>query len=286
MKKLLTLLATLVLTCALCCGIALADDSATVIVTIADQNGNLVLASEKIEVKDIDNAGELTVNDALYCAHEAKFSGGAAAGYLSEMGDYGLSLKKLWGFDNGTGYGYYVDNGAAMSLADKVKDGDTVNAFIYTDTTAWSDTYCYFNACEIETPAGTNIPFELTAVGFDESYNTVLKPVEGATILVDGKAVDAKTDKDGKVTILFDTEGTFILSAKSDSQTLVPPCCRVIVKKAEKASDGKDDKDGKADGGSKEDTPKTADTMMVALFAVIAVASLGVVAASKKASRA
>ena len=173
MKKFLTLTMMLLLLCGLSCGIALADGAEIdAIVTIADQNGKLALSAEFIKVTDIDGDGKLTVNDALYCAHEQKFSGGAAAGYLSEMTEYGLSLKKLWGFDNGTGYGYYVNNAAAMSLADEIHQGDYINAFIYTDTTGWSDAYCYFDAGAVGAYTGDSFDLKLTAVGFDESYNT------------------------------------------------------------------------------------------------------------------
>ena len=120
MKRILSFTLTLVLVLGLFCGIALADDGTKVYVTIADKDGKLVLVQEAITVTDIDNDGKLTINDALYCAHEAKFEGGAAAGYLSEMTEYGLSLKKLWGTDNGSGYGYDVNNEGAMSLSDEV----------------------------------------------------------------------------------------------------------------------------------------------------------------------
>lgn len=265
MKKFLTLTMMLLLLCGLSCGIALADGAEIdAIVTIADQNGKLALSAEFIKVTDIDGDGKLTVNDALYCAHEQKFSGGAAAGYLSEMTEYGLSLKKLWGFDNGTGYGYYVNNAAAMSLADEIHQGDYINAFIYTDTTGWSDAYCYFDAGAVGAYTGDSFDLKLTAVGFDESYNTVLKPVEGATILVDGQAIDTTTDKDGKVTLSFDKKGFHIISAKSDSMILVPPACRVdIMEKEEPPVDKPAD-----------DTPKTGDTAQLAILAIIAVAAL------------
>ena len=273
MKKLLTLSCTLVLLLGLCCGLAFAaGDKATVFVTIADKDGNLALATELIDVTDIDNDGKLTVNDALYCAHEAKFTGGAAAGYLSEMTEYGLSLKKLWGIDNGTGYGYYVNNAAAMSLGDEIKNNDYINAFVYTDTTNWSDTYCFFDAQAVAFTAGSEIPLKLSAVGFDANYNTVISPVEGATILVDGKATDAKTDKDGKVTVSIKDAGLHIISAKSDSVILVPPACSANISAAEEkpVDQGKEEK-------PQDTTPKTGDTATILLYAIAAMAALGTV---------
>ena len=90
------------------CGItafAAETPQAEVYVTIADGSGQLVLAQEAISVTDTDNDGVLTINDALYAAHEAKYDGGAAAGYASSVGQYGLAMDKLWGTENGGSYG-------------------------------------------------------------------------------------------------------------------------------------------------------------------------------------
>ena len=266
MKRILTLMLSLVLLLGLSCSIALADDGTKVYVTIADKDGKLVLVQESITVTDIDSDGKLTINDPLYCAHDAKFDGGAAAGYLSEMSEYGLSLKKLWGTDNGTGYGYYVNNVGAMSLADEVADGAYISAFIYTDTTTWSDTFCYFDKNTASVKTDEDVVLTLTSVGFDASYNTVLSPVDKAGITLNGKAVDTQTGADGKVTLKFSEAGTYVVSAKSDSMTLVPPACVITV---EKAASENPPVDKPADN-----TPKTGDTAQLAIIAIIAVAAL------------
>lgn len=265
MKKILSLTLTLVLLLGLCCGIASAA-GVNVYVTISDKDGKLVLVQEKISVTDIDNDGKITINDALYCAHESKYSGGAAAGYASATSDWGLSLTKLWGTENGGSYGYYVNNTAAMSLTDEVKDGAYLTAFVYTDLTAWSDTYSYFDKNTAAIKAGDTVGITLNSLGFDASYNTVVSPVEGATILINGKAADVKTDANGKASFKIDAAGTYTISAKSDSMTLVPP---VLVVTATAASDG---------------APKTADTMTVTLLGAIAVLSFGAVVITRRRS--
>ena len=90
MKKLLSILTTVAVICCLLGVSAAADASAKVYVTVA--NGGLELANSEVTVTDIDGDGALTINDALYAAHESYFKGGAAAGYASEMSDYGLML--------------------------------------------------------------------------------------------------------------------------------------------------------------------------------------------------
>lgn len=56
------------------------NNSATVYVSIATK-GQLVAAQTKVTVTDIDGDNALTVNDALYAAHETVYSGGAKEGY-------------------------------------------------------------------------------------------------------------------------------------------------------------------------------------------------------------
>ena len=192
----------------------------TAYVTVSNGAGEIVLAHEAIELTDADGDGALTINDVLYTAHENAFEGGAAAGYLSEDQGYGLSLYKLWGEENGGSYGYYLNNNSAMSLLDTVADGDHVKAYAYTDLTAWSDTYCYFN---LDTAAAGEVELTLTAMVFDANWVAVPTPVEGAMITVDGADTGVLTDAEGKAVI--SAEAGQIISARSDSMTLVPPVC-------------------------------------------------------------
>lgn len=230
MKKLLSItLTVLLLLSTLTFGVFAESLSAEVYVTVANENGKLVLVQEKITVTDIDNDSKLTVNDALYCAHEAKFEGGASAGYGSEPSEWGVSLKKLWGVENGGSYGYYVNNLGAMGLTDEVKNGDHINAFIYTDTKTWSDTYCYFDINTASVEENGKLTLTLTSAGFDENYNSIAVPVKDAVITLDGVATEFKTDEDGKVTLTLDKVGSFVISATSATQRLVPPALTVEV---------------------------------------------------------
>lgn len=196
-----------------------AADSVNVYVTIS--NGSLALAQKSVNVTDIDADGALTINDALYCAHEQYYDGGASAGYSSVTSDYGLSLTKLWGVENGGSYGYYVNNASAMSLADTVSGGDFINAYVYTDTTAFSDTYCYFNT---NFASGSDITLTLSAAGYDENWNSVVLPVAGAVITVNGTDTAFVTADDGSVTVKGVADGS-VISARSDSSILIPPVC-------------------------------------------------------------
>ncbi len=96
MKKIISLMLAVMLVLAVSTVFASAAESAEVTVTIADEAGKLAVAAEKVTVTDIDSDGALTVNDALYAAHEKFYDGGAKAGYATEMSQWGLSLSMLW----------------------------------------------------------------------------------------------------------------------------------------------------------------------------------------------
>ncbi len=200
-----------------------------VFVTIADASGKLALVQKPVTVTDTDNDGALTINDALYLAHEAYYDGGAAAGYASEQSQYGLSLAKLWGTANGGSYGYYVNNAASMGLGDTLQDGDYLNAFVYTDTVAWSDAYSFFSLNTAEAQQGGTLKLTLFRAGYDETWNPVTLPVENAVITINGEDTAFVTDADGKVNITLENAGELLLSAKSENLTLVPPACVVTV---------------------------------------------------------
>ncbi len=217
---------------------AFADEaSITVYVTIADANGNLALSQTAVTVTDIDGDNALTINDALYVAHEENYTGGAAAGYASGTSDYGFSLNKLWGTTNGGSYGYYINNTSAWNLTDPLKNGDYLNAYVYTDLITWSDTYCYFDVNTATVSENGTLTLTLNMAGYDANYTPITLPVKGATIMINGTATTYKTDINGNVTIKPNKAGEYIISAVSDTQTLVPPVC-IVTATADAAQTG------------------------------------------------
>ena len=217
--KIKAMLITLALTLAVIVScVCVSADGAKITVSIA--NGTLVLTEAAVDVTDIDGDGALTINDALIAAHTAYYTDGAD-GYAAANGDYGLAITKLWGVENGGSYGYYVNNAASMGLSDPVKDGDRLYAFIYTDTTAFSDMYTFFDKAAADVSEN--------GAGYDENWNPVTLPVEGAVITVNGEKTAFVTDKDGKVSVKLDKAGKYTVTAVSDDKALVPAVCIVNV---------------------------------------------------------
>ncbi len=225
MKKTLSITLAAILSLSALSATAFADNSADVYVTIADDKGELAVSYEKITVTDTDADGALTIADALYCAHDKFYEGGAEAGFVSYVGDFGISMSKLWGVDNGGSYGYCKNNASALSLGDTIANGDYIGAYCYTDLTAWSDTYCYFDNEVLNASAGDTVALTLSGNGFDDNWNPITIAIEGAEIYLNGIATGVKTDAQGKAEITLENEGSYTISAKSDSQVLVPPVC-------------------------------------------------------------
>ena len=241
MKKTLSVILSVLIILSIGVVCAAAEDSADVWVTIADKDGKLAVAAEKVTVTDADKDGALTINDALYCAHEAFYEGGAAAGYATGSTQYGLSLNKLWGAANGGSYGYYVNGASAWSLTDAVNTGDYLYAFVYTDLTAWSDKFSTFDKFMGDVDASEGTELTLTYVAeYDASYMPVFKPLAGAQILIDGEASGVTTDENGKAKITFAKNGKAVVSAKADAVTITPPVFLAAVSGAPEATEAAD----------------------------------------------
>lgn len=204
-----------------------AADPAAVYVTIADKSGAAVLKYAEINVTDLDADGKLTIFEALKAAH-ATCPNGGANGFVAEEGQYGLSMVKLWGEENGGSFGYYVNEASAWSLLDEVHEGDRLVAFSYTDTTGFTDRLAYFAPITAKVNASETVTLTLTALIPDASWNNVPTPVAGAKIFVNGADSGLTTDADGKVTLTL-TAGVNEITATSETVILVPPFAFVTV---------------------------------------------------------
>lgn len=225
MKKLLSVLLALAMLVSLA---AFAEEAPTVYVSISDDTGALVLAYAPVTLTDADGDGALTICDALMLAHAAYHPDGADA-FLAEDTEWGLSMYKLWGVENGGSYGYCLNDASAWSLVDPIQAGDHVKAYVYTDLTAWSDTYASFAAPVASAAVNAEVALTLSAAGYDEAWNPVTLAVSGAVITVNGEKTEVVTDENGNALLTFAEAGVYTVSAVSNDLTLVPPVCIVTV---------------------------------------------------------
>lgn len=230
MKKSIAMAAALLISCSAICMTAGAEDETKVYVTISDNNSKIVIAEEPIVVTDTDNDGKLTINDALYLAHEKFYEGGAAAGYKSSVGQWGLGLDKLWGVENGGSYGYYVNHNMAMGLSDIVANDSFIDAYVFPDPKDLNYHYSYFTIRNhADSDPGYETEMNLMYVDFDENWQPVTKPVAGAKITINDKETDIVTDENGSFKVTLTEPGKNVVSAVTDSVKIAPPVFTVNI---------------------------------------------------------
>ena len=225
MKKSIALITGLALSCSVVGMNAFAADEpssesaplkANVLVTVSDGT-KLALPQADVLVTDLNGDEKLSIDETLVAAHDQFFEGGAAAG--------------LWGIENGGSYGFYVNSNLAWSLNDEVKENDYLDAFVYSDTKSYSDAYSFFDIREkLGTEVGDTLSLTLSKIGFDPTtYAPTKYPVVGAEITINGKGTGVLTDAEGKATITLENDSDAnikaVISAKSGTETLVPPVC-------------------------------------------------------------
>ncbi len=204
----------------------------SVYVTIADE-GEIVLPKKEVSVNDIDENGSFNVDEVLYAAHEANYSGGANAGYGSEETTYGLSINTLWGNTSGN-YGYWLDNASCWSLNDTVVSGASLVAFVYQNTEVW-DSYSKFEQSEYSTLEEVPATVKLDKAGYDEAWNTVFSGHVGAEIKVYSDTFEelesnkyiAIDNGDGTYSVTIKDNGKYYLCAY-DNETPIVPAVSVI----------------------------------------------------------
>ncbi len=176
------------------------------------------------------------LNDVLLEAHSTYYTDGTD-GYASSEGDYGLAIDKLWG-DTSKKFGYQVNGGeeSVMGLSHNVENGDYIDVCIYKNAYPDTESYTKFDITDKEVNCEETFTLTLLVSGYDENWNMVFNPCEGATVTINGNVTEIITDADGKATVSFENEGRYIISAtktKSLNEETVPsitaPVCIVEV---------------------------------------------------------
>ncbi len=157
---------------------------------------------------------EYTIDDAFLAAHTQYYEGGEN-GYGTENSDWGLSISKLWG-DTSYNFGYQVNGGAesVMGPSHILSGGDYIDAAIYKNAYPDTESYSVFDTFKDEAFGGDEFTVYLSyASGYDDNWNSVFSPCEGAKILVNGKETEIETDENGVATIVLNEKGRNVISA-------------------------------------------------------------------------
>jgi len=200
-------------------------------------------------------AGQVSVLDALLCAHEAVYGAAFTKDTMSSyFGGSSSFVSKIFGVDGSIGYavndrlpvGPKYDGYAINEYA--LSEGDDVYFFIYASP-YWGDYLSYFDKKQLTVNAGEEITLKLSGYmameqmgtpGKDTRPITTMENIEGAEIdLLDEKYKFGDylglTDAEGKVKLKFDKAGTYYVSAIGESSTTFPitwPWCEITVNEA------------------------------------------------------
>lgn len=199
-----------------------------VYVSISDA-GILRVANEQVFAKDPDGDGKVTADAVIAAAHESFYDGKDEKPFLFEETDFGMSIVRLWGVENGGSYGYYVND--AYVLPDyKLVEGDYLCAYSYADLAGWSDCYAFFDKRNLELNAGESFSLTISQLVYDDNWELQTQLAEGATIIINGEVSSFLTDASGNATITLPDAGTYVISAVgAEGNTIVPPVCLVTV---------------------------------------------------------
>ena len=205
-------------------------------------------------------AGQVSVLDALLCAHEAVYGAAFTKDTMSSYFGGSSFVSKIFGVDGDIGYavndrlpmGTKGDGYAINEYA--LSEGDDVYFFIYSDSNR-RDYLSYFDKRQLTVNAGDEITIQLTGHMAMEQMNfsklgeytseLTFKPITNGSVVLlaeskdDGSwaSVDVLADLDskGQAKFKFDKAGTYYVSAvgqSSDDLPITGTWCEITVNEA------------------------------------------------------
>lgn len=212
MKKFLSLLLTLCLAISTCV-VAFADEKTTVSFSV--YQGGYLMEPTKIsidaglsdkyaqQVGYNDTLSEPTILDALIAAHIEIF-GDDLTGALACSSSGWITTAF---YQPGTGVGYRLNSASPDTLNTAVSNNDYIDFAFYQDD-FYMDYYCCFDQRNIAVEIGKEITLTLSG---SSMWYPEFEVITDAEILVNDE-VYGTTDDEGKITLSFDTAGTYIVT--------------------------------------------------------------------------
>ncbi|MCR5353116.1 MAG: S-layer homology domain-containing protein, partial [Clostridiales bacterium] len=109
---------------------------------------------------------------------------------------------------------------------------DVIDVTVYVNNYPDTENYTRFSSYSYEDYQGVKTGIYLEEAGYDENWQMVFSPCEGATIIIDGQKTDIKTDENGFAELIFDKAGNYVISAAKEKTVkekqvpaITPPVC-------------------------------------------------------------
>ena len=251
MKKILSIILSMgiILSC-LVPGTAFASDSQnSVTVTYSVFDGGMftlepaeIIVSADLSDKYEESVGyndtltQPTMLDATIAAHIAMF-GDDFTDYAPFTCSSAGWVSSAFG-EESSAAGYRLNGMSPDSLNTAVNNGDYAEFYFYQDAYGYSDAYASFDERNVTVHQNQQFTLTMTKEGYDDDWNMVQSPCTNAQITADtdeltGTTPVAVTDDKGEVTLSFDKEGVYKVSALSsvDGSYIFSPYCQVTVTK-------------------------------------------------------
>lgn len=235
-KKLLSLLLCFVMLLGTITLSANAEDATTTVYVTLSRYGEILTDAngEYLACVPVSLQEENPNLDTVLRQFHALYHENGEDAYSSYEGEYGTAIDMLWE-DESQLFGYQVNGGteSVYGLSHTVDDGDYVDVCIYQNKYPATESYTKFDTYSIHAKPGEDVWLNLSVAGYDENWNTVFSPCEGAEITINGEISGCITDPDGNTNLIFDQEGTYVISAvqkkELNEETVTAICAPVCI---------------------------------------------------------
>lgn len=187
--------------------------------TIARTDDETLMVQVPLIVKDTDQNGVFTVEEALTQLHEKYCPGG----FSTHPEKCGPVIDCLWGVKENN-KDFYINNEKGFALRDELHFYDQLYAFSYVEN--WKDPYLFFEKSDDSTVLFRDYTVRLYRA--DPVDKTKKVPVANAKLYRYNQkgnlvSLNAVTDQNGEATFFFDKRGDYLLTARVDGEIIVPP---------------------------------------------------------------
>lgn len=181
---------------------------------LATAKDGSIMVDKSVTVKDIDEDGVLSYDEALVALHKRYYASGAE-GYVA-LGGW---VTKFWGDESGNNL-FFKNNDSLKSspAAEKVQAGDRLLASVNSDNNYYADWFTMFDKDSISVSEGAAFSLKLTGDEGMKKDFAPNNPVNGVKVGVwnDGQfqQIESKTtDTKGQVSLSFDKAGIYYVTA-------------------------------------------------------------------------
>jgi Domain of unknown function (DUF4430) len=219
------------------------NDSVNVTVRV-ESGGKTIFEKTKVNVTNYDLKPYNVANQEEITALHAVINALKIKNIDIEVFDdskFGASITSINGINNYSkdyprGYWAFALNNSYASYSvgkQGVNEGDDITLYYVEDYANADYKYAYFNKENILTDINKPVELSLTSLGQDENWNPVTVPIDNATIMINGEDTNFTTDSNGKVTLPFEKEGNYTITAKKldkDGKSVIStPYCNIQV---------------------------------------------------------